>query len=53
MSVSEKAKTVRGVNVIGPEGPRHGEVLTNEALAFLADLHRRFARAGPTQGRMW
>ena len=42
MSVSEQTKTVRGLNVSGPDGPRHGEILTNEALAFLADLHRRF-----------
>ena len=31
-----------GVQVTGPMGPRFDEVLTSEALAFLADLHRRF-----------
>ncbi|MEO9150992.1 MAG: malate synthase A [Lapillicoccus sp.] len=33
---------VEGVQVTGPMGPRFDEVLTDEALAFLADLHRRF-----------
>ncbi len=31
-----------GVQVTGPMGPRFDEVLTSKALAFLADLHRRF-----------
>ena len=31
-----------GVQVTGPMGPRFDEVLTSEALDFLADLHRRF-----------
>ncbi len=34
--------TPAGVHVTGPIGPRFEEVLTDEALAFLADLHRRF-----------
>ena len=46
-----KAKTVRtptvttvvaGVVVRGRIGPRYGEILTADALAFLAELHRRF-----------
>jgi malate synthase len=35
-------KPVAGVTVLAPVGPRHAEILTPEALAFLADLHRRF-----------
>ncbi|MEO3938104.1 malate synthase A [Dermatophilaceae bacterium Soc4.6] len=31
-----------GVQVTGPMGPRFEQVLTDDALAFLADLHRRF-----------
>lgn len=31
-----------GVTVTGPMEPRFDEILTREALAFLADLHRRF-----------
>ncbi|MBT8247704.1 MAG: malate synthase A [Acidimicrobiia bacterium] len=30
------------INVLGPLGPRHDEVLTTEALAFVASLHQRF-----------
>jgi malate synthase len=33
---------VAGVTVTGPMQDRYDEVLTQEALAFLADLHRRF-----------
>ncbi len=32
--------TPLGVSILGPIGPRYNEVLTTEALAFLADLHR-------------
>ncbi|QZY29863.1 malate synthase A [Nocardioides coralli] len=32
------------VEVSGPEVPRSAEVLTPDALAFVADLHRRFGR---------
>jgi malate synthase len=32
----------KGVAVTGKPGPRYGEILTPPALAFLADLHRRF-----------
>jgi len=35
-------ETVQGVEVSGPEVPRSGEVLTPEALEFLALLHRTF-----------
>jgi malate synthase len=31
-----------GVGVRGRMGPRYGEILTRDALAFLAELHRRF-----------
>ncbi len=33
---------VDGVEIRGPMGPRYDEILSGEALAFLADLHRRF-----------
>ena len=33
---------VLGVEIKGPLGPRFGEILTDEALAFLAGLHRKF-----------
>ncbi|HEY0440232.1 MAG TPA: malate synthase A [Xanthobacteraceae bacterium] len=32
----------RGVAIKGPLGPRYQEILTRDALAFVADLHRRF-----------
>ncbi|MBX6427024.1 MAG: malate synthase A [Variibacter sp.] len=32
----------RGVAIHGAMGPRYDEVLTRDALAFVADLHRRF-----------
>ncbi len=38
------AGTPRGVAVRGRMGPRYGEILTGEALAFLAELHRHFDR---------
>jgi malate synthase len=34
--------TVPGVEIKGPLGPRYDEILTDEALAFLAGLHRAF-----------
>jgi len=36
------APTVAGVTVRGRVGPRYAEILTPDALAFLAELHRRF-----------
>jgi len=36
------APAVAGVEVRGRMGPRYGEILTREALVFLAELHRRF-----------
>ncbi len=33
---------VAGVRVTGKPGPRHAEILSPDALAFLAELHRRF-----------
>ena len=34
--------SVPGVTVLGKLGPRYTEIFAPEALAFLADLHRRF-----------
>ncbi|HEY4940309.1 MAG TPA: malate synthase A [Rhizomicrobium sp.] len=34
--------TIPGIEIKGPLGPRYDEILTNEALAFLAGLHRAF-----------
>ena len=34
--------TVRGVEVRAPVDGRHAEILTDDAVAFVADLHRRF-----------
>jgi malate synthase len=34
--------TLPGVIVHGRMGPRYGEILTRDALAFLAEMHRRF-----------
>lgn len=34
--------TPLGVSILGQIGPRYDEILTTEALAFLADLHRTF-----------
>src|SRR5688572_4303379 len=36
------ATVVRGVEVVGPPVPGSERVLTPDALAFVADLHRRF-----------
>ncbi len=33
---------VAGIRVTGKPGPRHAEILSPDALAFLAELHRRF-----------
>jgi malate synthase len=38
------ASDTSGVTIKGPSGPRYGEILTPEAITFLADLHRRFDR---------
>jgi malate synthase len=34
--------TASGIAIKGPLGPRHGEILTKDALAFVAELHRTF-----------
>jgi malate synthase len=39
---SAAANAVPGVAVRGRMGPRYGEILGRDALAFLAELHRRF-----------
>ena len=47
--------TVAGVEIIAKPGGRHAEILNAEALAFLADLHRRFdaAAARVARARAW
>jgi len=40
--VSEKATLPAGIEVIGPSNPHTDEVLTAEALTFVASLHRSF-----------
>ncbi len=40
---------VKGVDVVGPDVPGFDRVLTPEALAFVADLHRRF---NPTREKL-
>ena len=43
MTLAESlAAAAPGVAITGPVGPRYDEILTPEAVAFLADLHRRF-----------
>ena len=42
MNVSTPIEPAAGVAVVGAQGPRFDEILTPAALAFLADLHRRF-----------
>src|SRR6266568_1988607 len=37
---------VAGVRVTGKPGPRYAEILSPDALAFLAELHRRFDAGG-------
>src|SRR5882757_10100058 len=34
--------SVSGVEITGPSGDRYDQILTSEAVAFLADLHRTF-----------
>jgi len=34
--------SVSGVDITGPSGDRYDQILTSEAVAFLADLHRTF-----------
>ncbi len=36
------AAAVAGVRVTGKPGPRYAEILSSDALAFLAELHRKF-----------
>lgn len=36
------ATAARGVTILGALGPRYDEILTKDALAFVADLHRKF-----------
>jgi malate synthase len=40
--VRARPSGVRGVAIKGAMGPRYDEVLTSGALAFIADLHRKF-----------
>jgi malate synthase len=42
MNVSTLIDPSAGVAVLGAQGPRFDEILTPAAVAFLADLHRRF-----------
>ena len=42
MNVSTLIDPSAGVAVLGAQGPRFDEIMTPAALAFLADLHRRF-----------
>ncbi len=42
MSVVEQKSRVPGVEIRGAWGPRYEEILSDEALAFLAGLHRKF-----------
>ncbi len=42
MSVAETRSRVPGVEIRGPSGPRYDEILDDNTLAFLADLHRKF-----------
>lgn len=34
--------TINGITLTGPRAPRQNEVLTADALSFLAELHREF-----------
>ena len=36
------ASTIEGVDVLGPMAPGYDRILTAEAVAFIADLHRKF-----------
>jgi malate synthase len=45
MTLSAIALSSRGVTVTGPDGPRFSEILTPDAIAFVAELHRRFDAA--------
>jgi malate synthase len=42
MSVVEQKSRVPGVEIRGTWGPRYEEILSHEALVFLAGLHRKF-----------
>jgi len=42
MSVVEAKSPIAGVELRGASGPRYGEILNEQTLAFLADLHRKF-----------
>ena len=42
MPVVEQKSKVQGVEIRGAWGPRYEEILSDEALAFLAGLHRKF-----------
>src|SRR4029077_15155688 len=43
-TVSDTSTDSAAVEVSGPAVPRSGDILTSEALAFVADLQRRFGR---------
>ena len=49
MSAVEHKSKVQGVEIRGAWGPRYEEILSDEALAFLAGLHRKF---DPTRQRL-
>jgi malate synthase len=42
MTASAAVESANGIVVKGPRGDRFDEILTRDALAFVADLHRRF-----------
>ncbi len=42
MTITEQKSKVPGVEIRGAWGPRYEEILSDEALAFLAGLHRKF-----------
>ncbi len=42
--VTSGSYRVGGVSIRGPRGPRFDEILTKEALAFVAELHKKFEK---------
>ncbi|MBP2436284.1 malate synthase A [Microbacterium amylolyticum] len=47
---AERERTFPAIDVVGPMRPRYAEILTPEALAFVAQLHELFA--GPRYDRL-
>jgi malate synthase len=43
MTLTSPTTDTTTIEIAGPEGDRHDEILTPEAIAFLAELHHRFA----------